>query len=433
MPDLKQQSTKNIDLGIIGTSGLKQFGGLITEEFHPSLRGQFGPKVYREMSDNSSAIGAIRYIIKSLVRQVDWRIEPADDSKEAVAQSEFIESCLLDMSITFEDFISEVLSFLDYGWSYFEIIYKLRKGKTDDPTTRSQFDDGKVGWRKFGLRAQDTLESWVFDEADGGLRGMNQLDQTTGRAAYLPIEKCLLFRTEIMKGNPEGRSIYRNAVVDYFYLKKIEKIEAIGIERDMTGLLVMEVPMGLLDPSASGPEKAMLASLEKMMAGLKRDEREYGIVPSELDPESKPTGYRLKLLSSGGRRQIDTVAIKQYYKINILQSVVAQFIELGMQGVGSFALASSQTNLFSVALGTFMDSIASVFNRFAISRLMELNGVPYELHPSLIHGDIESPPLGELGAYIQSLAAAGQLPDDTALQHKLLEYANLPIPADEAD
>ncbi len=80
-----------------------------------------------------------------------------------------------------------MLSFLDYGWSYFEIIYKLRKGKTDDPTTRSQFDDGKVGWRKFGLRAQDTLESWVFDEADGGLRGMNQLDQTTGRAAYLPI------------------------------------------------------------------------------------------------------------------------------------------------------------------------------------------------------------------------------------------------------
>jgi hypothetical protein len=431
MPDQPKDTTAetNLDLSVLGYSGLKQSGGVIDEEFHPKLRGTFGPKVYREMSDNSSTVGAVRFVIKALVRQVEWRIEPADSSKEAEEWAEFVENCLTDMSHTFEDFIAEVLSFLDYGWSYFEIVYKLRKGSTDDPTTSSQFDDGKVGWRKFGLRPQDTLERWEFDPEDSGLRGMWQTDMFSGKRAFIPIEKAVLFRTETMKNNPEGRSIYRNAVVDYFYLKRICEIEAIGIERDMTGLLTMEVPMDLLNPNATPAQKALRATLEKMLSELKRDEREYALIPPEMDRQNKPTGFKLKLLTSGGRRQIDTPAVKNYYKANILQAALAQFIQLGLQGTGSFALANSQTDLFSVALGMYLDTIAATFNRFAIDRLMELNAVPFELRPYLSHGDIETPPLAEIGAYVQALAASGQLPTgDKPLQRKLLSFARLPEP-----
>jgi hypothetical protein len=418
-----------LDLGVLGFSGLKQYGGQLDEEWHPKLRGVYGPKLYREMGDNSSAIGAIKYIIQALVRQVEWRVEPSDESPEASEKAEFLESCLLDMSITFEDFISEVLSFLEYGWSYFEIIYKLRKGlESRDPRSRSKFDDGKIGWRKLALRAQDTLDRWEFDKNDSGLRGMHQSSDFTGKTAYIPIEKALLFRTVTRKDNPEGRSIYRNAVVDYFYLKRISEIEAIGIERDMTGLLTMEVPLQLLHPDADAKAKSLRASFEKMLSELKRDEREYALVPPEMDKEGKPTGYKLKLLSTGGRRQIDTNAVKLYYKVGILQSVLAQFIQLGMSNVGSFALASSQTDLFAVALGAYLQTIASTFNRFGVSRLMELNGVQPSLWPELVYGDIEAPPLAEIGSYVQALASAGQLPEDEAIKRKLLEFAKLPMP-----
>lgn len=429
MPDPKKNA-KN-DLMVLGTSGLKQSGGVIEEEWHPKLRGTYGPKVYREMADNNSSIGAIRYLINVLIRQVEWRIEPASEDKEAVEAAEFVESCLVDMSLTFEDLISEILSFLDYGWSYFELVYKIRRGATDDPTTRSKYDDGKVGWRKIALRAQDTLDRWEFDEEDSGLRGMHQTDSSGGNDAFIPIEKALLFRTEIRKNNPEGRSIYRNAVVDYWYLKRISNIEAIGVERDMTGMLTMEVPLELLHPDATPAHKSLKAEFEKMLSELKRDEREYALIPPEVDRQGKPTGYKLKLLSSGGRRAIDTTKIKEDYKINILQSVLAQFIQLGMGQTGSFALASSQTGMFAVALGSFMDTIASVFTRFGIARLMEMYGVNTEAWPSLVHGDIESPPLQEIGAYIQALASAGQLPEDEALQRKLMEIANLPMPDKE--
>jgi len=358
---------------------------------------------------------------------VDWRIEPISDVKVAKDQAEFVDSCVLDMSHTLEDFISEALSFLDYGWAYFEIVYKLRKGATKNPQTRSKFNDGKIGWRKFALRSQDTLDKWEFDPEDSGLRGMHQQTEK-GQMGFIPIEKSLLFRTETYKNNPEGRSIYRNAVIAWYYLKRISEIEAIGIERDLTGLPTMEVPIKLLRSDASAEDKALRTSLETLLAQVKRDERDYALVPTETKADGTPSGYKFKLLTTGGNRQFDTDKTKLYYKVSILQSVVAQFIQLGMSNVGSFALASSQTNLFAVALGAFLDLIASTFNRFAIARLMEYNGVDPELWPELVHGDIESPPLAEIGAYLQSLATAGKLPEDDALQRKLLEIANLPQP-----
>lgn len=437
MPDKNNKRAKSgttkLDLNVVGYSGLKQTQGIIEEEFHPRLKGQYGPKVYREMSDNSSAIGAIQFIVEALGRQVDYRVEPADSTKEAVAWAEFLESCLLDMSITLEDLISAIWSFWIYGWSYFEIIYKMRRGPSNNARMNSQFTDGKIGWRKFAFRSQDSLEKWEFDE-EGGLRGMHQLVETTGKRAFIPIEKSILFRTKDIKGNPEGRSIYRNAVIDYYYLKRISEIEAIGIERDMTGLITMEVPLSMLATDASSEQKALRTQFEIMLSRLKRDEQEYALVPPELDSEGKPTGFKLKLLSTGGQRQININEVKLFYKINILQSVMAQFIQLGMSNVGSFALASSQTNLFSTALGSYLDVITTTFNRFAVNRLMDLNSVPYDLRPELVHGDIESPPLAEIGAYLTALAGSGQLPvDDKPLQRKLLEFAGLPLPQDETE
>jgi len=418
-----------IDMKVLGFSGLKQYGGLIDEEFHAKLKGEFGPKVYREMSDNSSVVGAIQYLFQALVRQVEWRVEPCEPTKEGQDAAEFVDSCIVDMEHPFEDFIAEVLSMFPYGWALFEVVYKVRRGmETKDPAQRSAYNDGKVGWRKFALRAQDTRDRWEFD-AKGELLGLHQSHPSDARTAFIPIEKAILFRTSTIKGNPEGRSLYRNAVIDWFYLKRISEIEAIGVERDLTGLPVMEVPTRMLSADASAEDKALLTSLQQMLAQIKRDEREYAIVPSELDEENKPTGYKFKLLTSGGSRQFDTDKVKNYYKRGILQTVLAQFIELGMGSVGSWALASSQTEMFSVALGAYLDSIAATFTRFGIQPLMEANGVKREYWPTLVHGDLESLPLAEVGQYLQALAVTDMLPEDKGpLQRKLFEIAGLPVP-----
>ncbi len=412
---------------ILGTTGLKQASGYIFEEFLTRLQGVNGVRLYREMADNSAIIGAALSVIELLVRQVEWRVEPADESSEAVSEAEFFESVLEDMSITFPDLISETLSMLVFGWSFFEIVYKLRKGDTKDPKTRSQFDDGKWGWRKIELRAQDTLSRWEFSDEDGGLEGMWQLDQYQGGGPVLiPIEKALLFRTKVVKGNPEGRSALRSGVLTWWQLKRIEEFEGIGVERDLGGMPVMEVPPELLMENPNPAHLQLKQALEKFVTQVRVDQRYGGLVPSEVKADGTPSQFKFKLMGGGAGRRIDTDPIVKRKESRLLMLFLSQFLMMGMDKVGSKALSVNMTDLFSVAIGTYMDQISEVINRFGVRRLQALNGKPKSLDPKIVHGDLSSIDLDVLGKFLMALSTAGVDITNPKIQRKLLETAKLP-------
>ena len=422
----EKQKWKPIE--ILGSSGLNHYGGVVEEEWLKQLQGEKGAQAFREMKDNDPIVGSILYAIKTLVRQTEWRVEAKGDDPRHVEIAEFVESCVDDMSITWGDFISEALSFLPFGWSYFEILYKLRKGDSNSSGADSKHNDGKIGWRKFGIRAQDTLMRWEIDD-EGGIQGLWQTAAPSFELTYIPIEKALLFRTETSKGNPEGRSILRNAYRSWWFLKRIQEIEAIGIERDLAGLPVMQVPLELLSASASSQQKNVLADFRDMIQRIRRDEYEGVVVPSETDMDGNPSGYKLSLLSSGGRRPIDVNEIIKRYESRIAMSVLGEFVLLGMDTVGSFALSSNKTALFSQALGTYLKSIADVFNSFAIPRLLRLNGyTDSEFYPEMTFSDIETPDINELAGALSGLTASGILTPDDELEKWVREYANLPVP-----
>ena len=426
----KEEPSKSVPLDILGSTGLNRSGGIINEEWLANLKGSNAVEVYRQMRDNDAIIGAFMLTVESLIRQVRFYTQPADKSPEALRESKFIESCMGDMSHTFSDFLSEVLSMLVYGWSYFELVYKVRKGPDQkDSKYRSSHNDGRIGWRKISIRGQDTLDRWDFD-VDGGIKGMWQVSPPSYNLVFLPIEKSILFRTQTNRNNPEGRSILRNGFRSWYFKKKLEEIEAIGVERDLSGLPVLEVPPEIMSPAASASDKALRNNLESMIQQIKRDEREGMVLPSELDQDGKPTGYRFRLLSSGGRRAVDVDGAIKRYESRLAMSVMAEFLLLGTDKVGSFALASTKTHMFSVALGAIIDSVCQTFNRFAINRLMLLNGVPQNLWPKLSHGDIEVPELKEISGYVNSLVNSGILVPDEPLELRMREIAGLPLPED---
>lgn len=413
----------------LGSTGLTRFGGWISEEWLKDLQGTKGIRVYKEMRDNDPVIGAILFALRMLIRQASWRVEAAGDSQADREAADFMESCMEDMSHSWHDFITEVLSMLVFGWSYHEIVYKRRLGDNRDPAKRSKHNDGRIGWRKIPIRAQETLFEWVFDD-DGGIRGMRQQLPPDYQLRTIPIEKALLFRTEASKNNPEGRSILRNAYRSWYFKKNIEEIEGIGIERDLAGLPVALVPPELLSPNANDEQKAVLKSIQNLVTKLRRDEMEGIVFPAEELPDGKKTGYKLTLLSAGGgtRRNFDTSAIITRYDQRIAMTVMADFIMLGHEKVGSFALSSSKTELFSLAVGAILDSIEEVLNTYAVPRLFSLNSFQgLSGLPKLVHGDVETPDLKELGEYISALAGAGVnlFPDDQ-LENYLREAANFP-------
>lgn len=412
------------DLNELGTTGLRRSGGFITEEFLNQLRGRRGLLVYREMADNDPVIGSILYAIEKVTLRLDWRIDPYDDSDEAKEIAEFVDQCLEDMSDSFDQTLASILSMLIYGFSFHEIVYKVRGGDVDDPKRRSKYKDGKIGWRKFPIRAQETLNNWMMDQ-EGGIQGFRQIDPTGGGFREIPIEKGLLFRTTVNKNNPEGRSLLRNCFRPWYYKRRIEEIEAIGIERDLAGLPVAKVPPEYLSSGASAAQQAVLAEITSIVQNIKRNEQEGVIFPKMYD-ENNNEMFSLELLSSGGTRQFDTDKVISRYDQRISMSVLTDFILLGHERVGSFSLGSQKMDLWTMSIDSIAKSIAEVFNQYAIPRLIKLNSMNSELMPYLTYGQVSSVDLGELADYVQKLTAAGVLMPDENLEAYLREQASLP-------
>lgn len=402
----------------IGVTGLNRWGGNVYEEYLTELRGLRGIKIYKEMSTNDPVIGAILYAAEQLIRRASWRVEPAGSKRVDKQAAEFLERCMNDMSTTWTDTITEISSMIVYGWSYHEIVYKIRKGYTRDPKTRSQYNDGRIGWRKLPGRSQETLFDWVFDD-DGGVKGMRQLAPPDYKLVTIPIEKALLFRTKADRNNPEGRSMLRNAYRPWFFKKRIEEIEGIGIERDLAGLPVLVPPEDVDIWNDHDPDSVKLRNqAQALVTNIRRDKNE-GVV--------LPFGWELKLLNTGSRRQFDTNAIINRYDQRIAITVLADLVMLGADKVGSFALANVKKSMFAAGLEAFLDSIAEIFNRYAIPRLFELNDFPgMSGLPRLVHGEVETPDLEALAKYISALSGARILIPDGKLHNYLREIGSMP-------
>ena len=426
----------------LGQTGLKRFGGVITEEFLTTLMGQRAAEVYREMSTNDPVVSGMLHVVDMMIRQSEWTVEPGDGPRSEEA-AEFIEEAMHDMADSWEDTISEVLSMLVYGYSLHEIVYKKRQGEqllaVDEngqivSTPDSKFKDGKIGWHRLAVRAQDTIISWAIDGQSGEILGAWQQAPPNFKLTFIPMEKGLLFRTLSHKNNPEGKSILRGAYRPWYFKKRIEEIEAIGIERDLAGLPVLTDPPEYFSSSATAEQKAVFEELKQIVTNIRRDEQEGVLLPMAYDPDTKTPLFELKLLSTGGSRQFDTDTIINRYDQRITLAALADFLLVGHQNVGSFALHDDKTNLFGVATGAWLDTIAATLNRTAVPRLLRLNGFPTEDPPKIVHGDIESPDLNKMATYLQTLSGIGMplFPDDTLEQH-LRDLAHLPAKSEDAE
>lgn len=412
-----------------GASGLPHYGGLVYEEILPELYSYRWRKVVRQMTDNDATIGGLLFAIEMMIRQVEWDIAPADDSTEAKDVAQFVSECLFeDMDTTWPDTLSEILTMLPWGWAFLEVVYKARQGATRDATKTSKFDDGKIGFQRWALRAQESLFRWRFDE-QGRPVAIEQLPPPTFDLRVIPIEKGLLFRTTTRKNNPEGRSILRSAYPAWYYKTNLERIEAIGIERDLAGLPVGYVPGNLFSAAAGTPDGAAFTQWKKVITNIKRDEQEGLLIPSDRDEKGNLL-YDIKLLTTGGTRAFDTDAIIQRYDQRIALSVMADFLLIGhTQHSGSFGLSASKMEMFSTALSAWLDSICATINRHAFTKLLGLNNIPLELTPSLTHADVKDYDLADLGAYLNSLAGLN-ITFSPAEIASLKSKIKLPVPED---
>jgi phage gp29-like protein len=235
-----------------------------------------------------------------------------------------------------------------------------------------------------------------------------------------------LFRTSTQKNNPEGRSLLRTAYRPWYFKRRIEEIEAIGIERDLAGLPVAYVPPEYLSSTATADQQAVLSAIQSIVQNVKRNEQE-GIVFPQVYNENGNKLFDITLLSTGGSRQFDTDKVISRYDQRIAMSVLSDFILLGYERVGSFSLGSSKIDLWTMAVDAICKSIAEVINQHAIPRLLTLNGMKLQKTPEITYSEVSHVELAEIADYVSKLVTAGVITPDANTEAYLRGLAGLPV------
>lgn len=393
----------------IGQPGLYQNGGKVNDEILRELTGVNGARNFRQMSDNDPTIGALLFAIEQMIKSLKWDVEPSDkNDTTAKDNAAFVSECMRDMSDTWEDTISGILSFLVYGFSVHEIVYKKREGSNKKlESDKSEYSDGKIGWKRLPIRSQESIlrGKWIYADNNIDILGVLQQAPPDFRSDAIPAGKYLHFRTTNSKSNPEGKSILRNSYRPWHFKRNIENVEGIGIERELAGLPIMKVPSTMMSNDATAAEKAMYNSAKEIVTNVRMDEQAGVVLPSDRDEKGNLI-YELSLLSSTGAKMFDTNKIIDRYRNEMLSTVIADFISLGQGVAGTQALAQTKVDLFLNAIQSWVGQIESVFNRFAIPRLLKVNGIEDKL-PKLKAEKIKKTDIDQLVKNLLILSQAG--------------------------
>lgn len=419
---MSTKTTKTVNLRQLGVSGLRRYGPYIYEEFLPELRWPGAGRVYQEMADNDAVIGAIMYLAEMLIRGCTWEVQAQGSSDVDKEAARFLKECMDDMDMSWANTISEILSMLTYGFSFHEIVYKVRRGPNEASSKyRSAYSDGRIGWRRLPCRAQTSLAEWEFDD-EGDVSAFIQRCEPDFNTVRIPLSKGLLFRTRISKDNPEGKSLLRNAYRSWFFKKHFEEIEGIGIERDLAGFPVLTAPEGLDLWNDSDPNMVkMRADAEALVASVRRDSEEGILLPN---------GWDLKLLTSGSSRQINIGETIERYDNRIAITMLSDIILIGNNRTGSFALADTKKSLLAGALQAQVLNIADVFNAHAVPRLFALNDFPgLEKLPKIVPSGIQTPSVQEVALMLRAMGLS--INKDKELLSYLWHILGFPSMSDE--
>lgn len=411
----------------MGGTGLDWSSGVVLDEFHPKLAGRQAVEVYRTMRDNCAVIGAFELQKDAHITQAGYSVQ---ESKEGGPQSklarDLAEQSLEDMDGSFTDELSDMLTFPAFGFSLHEPVFKIRRGDHELSALRSKHDDGRFGIRKIAVRRQETIDRWEFDESGEWLAAVQRFP-TNLRDVTLPRERLLHITTQSNRGNPQGRSVYRNAYRSWWYLERIQQLEAIGVEKDMAGVLVFQVPAEYMVEGATSAQQAQVEAYRQMVERARAGKNAGFVVPSKVSDDGTPTGFELSALQSGGRRPMDVDGIIKRLESRIAVSFLGEGVLLGMQGdTGSWALSSSKTRSLALVLGGFMRRIEEAMNQVFL-RLTLLNGLPGAVAPTFEFGDIEKEDLTEMSTALGAFADRGFVGPTPEIERYILQKLELPF------
>lgn len=431
----------------LAKTGLRRFGGSIYDDYDLVFRTlNRRIQLYREMGDDPVCAAVIQ-ACKMTIRRAELYGE-TDGKTDADKQgADFLEQCWDDMEQTGTDTVDQATNMLQYGFAPAEMVYKKRRGpkapvasipQVSGPLTAyqslpampatSKYADGRIGWRRWVFMAPESLtpgNEWVWS-ADGQVVGISQMAPPEFQVVTIPMAKVVNFRASAEKNNPEGRALFRAMYKPWYFKTNLEEVEAISAERTGTGFPVVYLGDGTQRAGNSGDD---LDTFKTITRDIRVDEQMALVIPyPKMGLGNKGEGVLFEFATPPPHTMNFGEMITRYEQ-RIAMVGLAQFIHLGMSGVGARALGSVQQDFFLLAVSAWLDAVVDTINRSAVEQLFAYNYFPgLTTIPRLAHEAVTETDIVKVANYINLLVGAQVLTPSEDLERYVLELADLPTP-----
>lgn len=311
-------------------------------------------------------------------------ILPEDGGEE---EAEFIRQIFFTppeaggMTVTFQRFMSQVLSGLFNGFAAFEKVFWR---PTHGPLK------GKITLKKLAYRPAETV-TFVTDEK-GSYRGFRQRTFADGKTldAYIPKEYSFYFAAKEEERKFYGVSFFESAFYHYDKKCRIYYIAHLAAQRAAVGTRVGKIP-----DSATPSQKAAFARALQSIATAQWMTLDYG--------------FDVEMLSEGG--SFDFINFVNHHNSQMSKTVLAAFFDSNQgsgQGEGSLVnFAKPGDGMYLMMLRTIMDDIASQINHYIIPQLIDLN-FDSGKYPKFSWGKLTDEQRGAIATTFDKVATAGQ-------------------------
>ena len=387
----------------IGSSGTENFAGYLSEEYLQDLRGKHAADVFDKMRRSDPKIKMILSAMKNPIKSATWEVvEKGDTTREGEIQKAFIEHVLFhDLGKTWKQFLHEALSMIDFGYSVFEITYKAQ--------LNHEVFGSYNGVRSIAFRSQRTIERWNVNKHEE-LMSISQYAFGDGQKVInIPSKYLLHFAIDKEGNNFEGISILRPCYGPWLRKNTFLKLIAAGVEKYAIPIPILKIPEG---KQSSEEYKNALNAMKKYVS----HQCNYLTVPHGWDIELKNNPFDASKI----RDVIDRE------NVEMVNAALANFLELGQSGSGSYALSFDLSDFFLGGLEYVAEQIAETINNQLIPKLIELNFPNQKQLVELKVSGISDRAGEELSKIVSTLVQSGVFTADDRLEDSLRKRFGLP-------
>ena len=375
----------------LGSTGRTNYGYLGGDEYNPELRGSTGLVVYDKMRRSDAQVRSSLRLLKTPIFAGRWYMDPGiPDNKRAQKIADQVWWNLNNMTMSFQQFLSESLLMLDYGFYAFEKVWDIQ--------------DGLAVWRKFAPRHPLDIRKFVYD-GNGGPVGVLMREPDGYGDIKIPIEKMLVFTFDREAGNMEGISMLRSAYKHWYYKENLYKIDAIQKERHGIGIPIIKLP-----PNFSASDKIIADELGR---NLRTNEKAHVVLPPMWD-------IIFAKLEGNPVDAMDSIA---HHDLMIARNILAPFIN------DTSANAQEEQQQFFLKSTRFIaEIIKDTINNYAIPEWMRYNYPTVDEMPQLKVRRIgDSTDYRQLSFALRNMIGSGVIRPDDKLEAFIRNEMDLPF------